>query len=190
MATLQVMAGLRMYEAAYLRQGDIEFKAATVRVDETPWHKPKNNSSHRTIPLPAAVLDVLQGVQAIDPLEPLFANSRKAGKPWNFEGLATAWRRCIAAARADTDLDLPAGFIAKNFRHTFATMALQAGAGEVYLKRYMGHSANDILGNHYLAITDADLQREVTGKFAAYWRKVWQLSGNAKTKNVEKIAVK
>ena len=188
MATLQAMCGLRMYEAAFLRQGDIDFNAGTLRVDETEWHKPKNNSSYRTIPVPRMALDVLQVVQALDPMQPLFTNSR--GMAWKVDGLAKAWRVAMAAAREecakdDSELDLPAGFIAKNLRHSFATIALQAGAGELYLKRFMGHSANSVLGNHYLAVSTDDLQREVTDKFVAHWRKVWQQSGNSKTQTAD-----
>ena len=51
---------LRMFEAAYLRIEDVDFKAATVHVTTTEEHAPKNDYSERLIPVCAEVLEALR----------------------------------------------------------------------------------------------------------------------------------
>jgi len=59
MGMLQVFCGLRVLEAAYLRDKDIDFVEKTITVAESDAHKPKTGSSYRTIPVCDSIIEVI-----------------------------------------------------------------------------------------------------------------------------------
>jgi len=168
MATLMGLAGLRMFEAAYLRHCDVDNRCGTVTIDETPLHKPKNRPSHRTIPVCKAALEAVADhvsaskVQTIE--GELFLHSGKG--PWKSSGLFSAWRLAMIEAR--TACKLPAEFKARNLRATFVTLARRAKADYPMLQQYIGHAPGDVMGEHYDSVTVADLKREVVDVFQCY----------------------
>ncbi len=168
MAMLMGLAGLRMFEAAYLRRCDVDFTNGTVTVDKTPLHTPKNRPSHRAIPVHQAALQAVRDhlahskVQTIG--DELFTHS--GGGPWKSNGLFSAWRYAMIEARAACGL--PADFKARNLRATFVTLSRRAKADYPILKQYIGHTAGDMIGEHYESVTVADLRREVVDVFQSF----------------------
>lgn len=163
-ATLQGFAGLRLTEAAYLREQDIDFDKRTITITESPAHKPKNRHSYREIPVCEAVLAALvdwtgqmkvrhphgylfapAGAEAQCPL----AKSRevRAGA-YGIDYLSQRWMRVLREARRD-GVCLPVRFTARRLRASFVTALREAGADFAVLQRYIGHAPNSILSAHY-----------------------------------------
>ena len=181
-AALAGMAGLRLQEAGYLRHRDIDWTAGTVTVTTTPWHKPKTRTSERTIPVPAAALEAVrayleaQPVQAAGPDAPVFTDRR--GRALTFYGLTARTSDTMRKAReAMPALD---GFMLRELRATFATLATQGGAPERLLQRYLGHQPPHILGRHYQAIGVGELMEVTTAFETAFSAVIWQQSGIGK----------
>ena len=202
LAVLQSLAGFRVLEAVHIRPADIDPAAGTIRIAKTATHTPKNRASYRVVPvLPevmAAVLDYWRRLRIQPASEaPLFVND--AGRPWTLAAIKQAWLRAVGAARdgaeetpavrghkarpARAPLPLPVGFTAHHCRSTFATLARAAGADRSTLKRYIGHAAGDILGQHYEAVTTAVFLEQVVSKVAVSLARDWQppLEGGAKS---------
>lgn len=184
-AHLMGLAGLRTWEAAYLRVGDVDLSAGTVMIDETRWHKPKNRGSYRTIPVMDEIMASIEiylrssSVRTVAKEDSLFLHSRAA--PWRTSGLRNAWQQALLDAR-DDGLILPEGFIARRMRASFATMARKAKADARVLKRYLGHAPGDVLGDHYEVIDVSDMRSEVVDTVAGIWRgleaRQWHNPGN------------
>ena len=102
MACLQALAGLRMYEAAYLRAEDVDLKAGTITITETPYHKPKTEQSHRTIPLCSEALAALEFIMTKGKVRAaageLFHDAK--GNIWKPNALSRYWQRTLRAAGA------------------------------------------------------------------------------------------
>ena len=182
-ATLQALAGLRVYEAAAIRRRDVDFEKGTVTVTDTGFHKPKTLNSYRTVPVCREVLEVLSSAMESQKVIPSTGElfQTKAMNPWTKNSLSTAWRRAILSARkAGFALE---GFQPHRLRSAFVTMVSRAGASDRILKAYVGHSAGDMLGDHYRAISTAEL-RSVSSLMEG-WRtfpdegRNWKLSGNS-----------
>lgn len=178
MGCLQALAGLQMLEAASLRWQDVDLNAGTICIADTGRHKPKNHSSYRTIPVCAEVVEALRLViegQKVRPVSgELFVDEK--GNPWSKDGLSQRWTCTLrAAAKAETTIErkngrqmtLPrpglgiprlASIPARKLRAAFATMAGRLGVQDRILRRYMGHSAGDILGGHYRRIDLSELR--------------------------------
>lgn len=179
-AMLAGMAGLRLQEAAYLRHRDIDWAAGTVTVTTTPWHKPKTRCSERTIPVPTAALVAVraymdaQPVQAAGPDGPVFTDRR--GRALTTGSLVRGTTGAMRKAReAFPWLE---GFLMRELRATFATLATQGGAPERLLQRYLGHQPPHILGRHYQAIGVGELDRVKQAFETACLATICQQSGN------------
>ncbi len=181
LACLQGMAGLREYEACHLRACDVDFTAKTVTVAKTPAHTPKNRGSYRTIPATQEALKAVAEYQANAKVlstgkdAPLFLSP--IGREWTANRLCDAWRDTMKAARLA--MELPEGFTAHNLRATFATITRSGLADREVLKRYMGHVASDVLGEHYEDLT-VDLMREnVVNTFERQYREGIAIAGKS-----------
>lgn len=185
-------AGLRIREAAALRYRDLDLAGRNVTVAETPWHKPKNRASYRTVPVLDETLAAIQEHFATAPVQgagsdsPVFFHSR--GGPWTQSALGDRCKNTLAMARASLSFRcvrperaLPEAFVFQKLRATFATLASLAGSRERYLKRQLGHTPGDILGTHYEAVSPDDLRREVLKPFERFWKN----SGNLDLQNSE-----
>ena len=179
-AILAGMAGLRLQEAAFLRHRDIDWAAGTVTVTTTPWHRPKTRTSERTIPVPDAALDAVrayldaQPVQAAGPDAPVFTDRR--GRALTTGGLVRGTTGAMREARKA--MPWLEGFLMRELRATFATLATQGGAPERLLQRYLGHQPPHILGRHYQAIGVGELNQVKQAFETACLATIWQLSGN------------
>lgn len=176
MAVVCGLTGLRMKEAAYLRYCDIDFAAGTITVAKTLHHTPKTRSSYRIIPVCGTVLQALRkhtsqaAVVSIDPEGEIFLHSK--GRPWGHGGLIGAWRDAMKVARQS--LDLPGSFKARNLRASFVTLATRAGSDYRALRRYVGHTPGDMLGEHYQHVSVADLKANVVDVFEDFLAEKWQ----------------
>lgn len=185
MGTLQSLCGLRVCEAAFLRRSDIDLEAGTLAVCDTGAHKPKNQASHRTIPLPADAVSALLRLAALGqkvqlPSGELFLT--RAGRLWNIEALSHRWLFALREAAVELKTPRLAEIPPKRLRSSFATMASRLGCSRDLIQKYMGHTSGTVLEGHYLKVGLADL-RAVSDRMNA-WRSlvsggaVWQESGN------------
>lgn len=173
MACLQVLAGLRMLEAAALRIQDVDLKAGTITIDKTAHHTPKTRDSYRTIPVCGEVLAALKVAIAEQKIRPvtgeLFVN--EDGKAWKKDALTRRWICALKNAAATPEVDrlrsngrkltrnkhglsMPrlAEIPARKLRAAFVTMAGRLGAPRELVKAYIGHSSGDVIGIHYRLI--------------------------------------
>ena len=161
---LQGLCGMRMMEAAYLREQDIDFAAATITVAESEAHDPKNSASHRTIPVCAEVLEPLRNwianLKVRHPEGYLFSPQRnRSGRlkaksretragAFTQDSIKHLWADTLEVCRG-RGLKLPEEFTPRKLRSSFVTAIRGAGADHPTLQRYIGHAAQDILSGHY-----------------------------------------
>ena len=171
MACLQALAGLRMLEAARLREQDVDLAAKTVTVTDTGFHRPKTRSSYRTIPVCDEVVASLRVAMTAQKIKPatgeLFTNSR--GDLWQRTALGHRWTNTLRRFVRHTDNPRFAQIPARKLRAAFVTMAGLLGVPDRLLKVYVGHSPGDILGAHYRRVDVAEL-RTVSDRMND-WRK-------------------
>ena len=173
-ALLAGLAGLRMLEAAYLREQDIDFEEMTVTVAQTSAHTPKTRHSYRTIPVCPAVTTALakwlHSLRVRHNEGYLFTPTRASGgrtcalypaaKAGAFakETITHKWQRARQRCRLD-GVDLPPKFIARRLRASFVTALRSVGADIADLQAYLGQAPMTILSAHYDQIDDARLRR-------------------------------
>lgn len=163
-ATLQSLCGLRLQEAAYLRERDIDFVAHTITITDTGAHKPKNLSSYRTLPVCEAVIRVLGEwigkLKVRDPRGFLFVPGQKnqlglkqddpATKAGCFgvDRLCGLYRNALRRAR-NAGIEFPPSFMPRKLRATFATAMRTGRVDYADLQRYIGHTVPTVLSQHY-----------------------------------------
>lgn len=199
MAILQSLMGLRTMEAASLKRQDVDLVKGTIHVCSNEHHTLKNPGSERTLPAPPEVIEALrewiEGSKVIRADGFLFENHH--GHLWRIEPLSHRWARKPVEAkdgkraikggilyRAAEELDMPRLVQVEphRLRSCFATMAGKLGVSDRLVKRYMGHSVDDVLGTHYEKVGLADLG-EVSRRMED-WRSLiereadWQKSGS------------
>jgi integrase len=178
MACLQALGGLRMYEAAYLRAEDVDLKAGTISIVETPYHKPKTEQSHRTIPLCDEALAALKSLMTKGKVQTaageLFHDAK--GTVWKPNALSKHWRRSLRAAGAapvrmirkdgkpltvdaqGTGVSRLSEIPPRKLRAFFATTASRLGASDHALRGYLGHTGDTMLSQHYRAVSPEELR--------------------------------
>ena len=175
-ALLQGLAGLKLLEAAYLREQDIDFEEMTVTVAQTSAHTPKTRHSYRTIPVCSAVTTAVakwvHGLRIRHNEGYIFTPSKAsngraralypAAKAGAFaqETATYKWRRARHRCRLD-GVDLPPKFIPRRLRASFVTALRSAGADIAVLQAYLGQAPTSILSAHYDQIDDTRLGRIV-----------------------------
>lgn len=170
-ASLQGMAGLRIYEAAYMRVDDVDFEASTVRIASSPAHQVKTASSVRTLPVCPYVMDALRDwieKNTVHPNGYLFWSERarygrsRAKDPATRDGsfctnyVSLLWRQALRSSDAPA---LPKAFLPRKLRGTFATLMGEHGTDHFVLATYMGHTPQTILGRHYQRIKIESLRQ-------------------------------
>ncbi|MDY4677622.1 MAG: tyrosine-type recombinase/integrase [Bifidobacterium tsurumiense] len=154
--------GIRWGEASALKVGSIDFKAMRLHVDAnlTGWTgnrfltSPKNHEV-RDVPMPRIVADALAEITAgKDAGDSVFLDP--SGEPLRFQSASesasnrTWWP--MALRRAGLPLMSP-----HDLRHTFASIAVQAGANVKALQRMMGHASASMTLDVYADLFDSDL---------------------------------
>lgn len=200
MAVLQSLCGLRMMEAANLRRQDVNLEKKVIHIRSNPNHALKNPGSERILPLPLEVCEALrewiEGCKVLRADGFLFTNKR--GNLWTVETLSHRWARRPVEAKdgkrankggvlyqVATVLDMPrlCEVDPHRLRSSFATMAGRLGLSDRLVKRYMGHTVDDVLGIHYEKVGLADLGE--VSRCMAEWRSLiereedWQISGSS-----------
>jgi integrase len=174
-ACLQGLCGLRAMEAANVREQDVDFASGTVSVTETPFHRPKNRASFRTIPVGPTVLAILRdwiaGLKVRREDGCLFATER-GNAPWSVSGYHHAMKRAIRECWKATGLESLRGYRPRWLRAAFVSLMRARRADHRLLKRYIGHSLGDILGASYEVISDAQLRAEIVPISEEIWHKV------------------
>jgi len=161
MGVLASLCGFRLSEAVSLRRQDVDREAGTARVADTGTHKPKNRFSYRTVPVCSEALGVLR--QVIENQKVVPVTGELFGKPtrhtWDPDALSAKWRRALKTAAKATGCGRLAEVQAHRLRSSFATMAGKLGVPDRLLKAYLGHSRQDILGDHYEVLRLDDLRQ-------------------------------
>lgn len=199
MGIIQALCGLRTMEAASLKRRDVDLVKGTIHVCSNEHHTLKNPGSERILPAPPEVIEALRewidGSKVIRADGFLFENHR--GNLWSIDPLSHRWGKKPVEAKdgkrgikggilyqAAEALNMPrlAQVEPHRLRSCFATMAGRLGVSDRLVKRYMGHSVDDVLGTHYEKVGLADLG-EVSRRMEE-WRSLfereadWQNSGS------------
>jgi integrase len=175
-AVLQGCGGLRLLEAAYLREQDIDPVAKTITITETSAHKPKNRHSYRCIPVCEAAIDALMtwidGLKVRHNEGYLFLPSPafhrpKTGKsaPARVGALTVVtiskwWNEALTRARMAKGkrVELSPAFSPRRLRASFVTAMREAGADMMVLQKYIGHAPMTILSANYDKVDVARLK--------------------------------
>jgi integrase len=162
MWSMAFYAGLRRGEMRALRVRDIDFEAATIRVERS-WDvkagpvAPKSRAGTRAVFLLNTLLPDLAplqhrwsdpdglffGVTSDQPFEPR-AVERKAQRALAAEDE----RRRKEAEEADEEAELVVRYTFHEARHSFSTWLDAAGISETRADRYMGHSDGSVPGRY------------------------------------------
>jgi integrase len=149
--------GLRWGEVAGLKVGRVDLLRRRLTVAETlsevggrfVWGSPKNHQ-HRSVPIPAFVVDLLAEVTAgKSAMDCVFTTWR--GRP-----LRNLNFRRDVFDRAAEDAGL-AGITPHELRHTAASLAVSAGANVKAVQRMLGHASAAMTLDVYSGLFDADL---------------------------------
>lgn len=168
--TTLLFTGLRIGELLALRWSDLDYTAKTLTVDEAVVRRPvyneqgdrialknvvaepKTDDSYRTVRLSEPVIEALQAWQAylkderygcwlVRPDSFVFAN-RKTRKPYTYTGFRSVYYHFLERnGLKECHLNL------HSYRHTFATMLVEAGMNPKVVQSQLGHtSVNTTLG--------------------------------------------
>lgn len=168
--TTLLFTGLRIGELLALRWSDLDYTAKTLTVDEAVVRRPvyneqgdrialknvvaepKTDDSYRTVRLSEPVIEALQAWQAylkderygcwlVRPDSFVFIN-RKTRKPYTYTGFRSVYYHFLERnGLKECHLNL------HSYRHTFATMLVEAGMNPKVVQSQLGHtSVNTTLG--------------------------------------------
>ena len=168
--TTLLFTGLRIGELLALRWSDLNYTAKTLTVDEAVVRRPvyneqgdrialknvvaepKTDDSYRTVRLSEPVIEALQAWQAylkderygcwlVRPDSFVFTN-RKTRKPYTYTGFRAVYYHFLERnGLKECHLNL------HSYRHTFATMLVEAGMNPKVVQSQLGHtSVNTTLG--------------------------------------------
>lgn len=145
MVTLSAFTGLRWGELSALRWSDVDEEAGAIRVRRSNWRgrmgAPKTDGSHRTVPLPPEVAELLASGRRGRSDALLFPNGK--GEPYKSWPLVAVMRKACKAA--GVPYATPHGL-----RRTFNNLARQVAAAQV-VKSITGHTTDAML-EHYSMI--------------------------------------
>ncbi len=172
--------GLRRGELLALRWGDIDLKGGLLTVQRsleradrsTRFKEPKTRRSRRTISLPRFVVDRLCRHRT-DQAQWFYANGlgrttaerlvfERGGEPWVPNTFGTV------SMRALRDAGVPHVRL-HDLRHTFASMALEAGVDLKTVSNALGHSTISTTADIYAHVTDS-LMRDAADRIDAIVR--------------------
>lgn len=144
-AVLALMTGMRIGEILGLEWSKINWKAATLKIDQQAaivkgavvLKKPKSKAGIRTINITPEVITVLKDHQAIlmreGRLKANFVYPAADGSPCNRNAVRLQWWNPLLSRLAIKHRGI------HHARHTFATHALQAGVDVLVVSKTLGH---------------------------------------------------
>lgn len=175
---LAATTGMRRGEVLGLRWADLDLDAARLSVRqslvasqtyETRFEEPKTDRGRRSIPLPSQTVAVLRSWRAQQPRTVLawgpaweetgLVFTREDGTPIHPDRFSKLFDAHVRAAGPPRIIRL------HDLRHTFATLALQAGVPAKVVSEILGHSSIAITLDTYSHAVPA-LQEEATAKVA------------------------
>ncbi len=147
---LDLATGLRQGELLALDWEHIDLKNKTIKIErsvkevyiydnentkhiETIFQTPKTANSFRTVPIPNALIDILNNIENKEGL--LFKD--KDGKPLKGKNVSTKWSKILK------ECNVPHKKF-HSIRHTYASMLLSKGVDIETVAELMGHSAISI----------------------------------------------
>ena len=169
--------GLRPGEALALQWGDLDLDAARLSVrrtlprrrqgDPVAFEDPKTKRSSRTVPLPSTVVQALKRHRAVQAQERLQAGAlyrgdldlvyaNELGEPVNYRNLD---RRHFKAALKRAGL--PKTIRLYDLRHSFASLAMVAGANLKAIADRLGHASTKMTLDVYAHVLEP-VEREAT----------------------------
>lgn len=176
--TTLMFTGLRIGELLALRWSDLDYTAKTLTVDEAVVRRPvyneqgdrialknvvaepKTDDSYRTVRLSEPVIEALQAWQAylkderygcwlVRPDSFVFTN-RKTRKPYTYTGFRAVYYHFLERnGLKECHLNL------HSYRHTFATMLVEAGMNPKVVQSQLGHTSVSTTLGVYTHITPA-----------------------------------
>lgn len=163
---LAALAGLRMFEVLALRWSMVDLDRGLIETGT------KNKYSHRVIPLAGRVVEALKRASevirpakdVIDPDGGPVVATPVGGAPYdrgtdswhNYAKLVRAALRDYCAhlnderAKGGSKAKINLKWQVKNFRNVLPTLAELRGFRSSALEAYLGHSAKDVTGKHYV----------------------------------------
>lgn len=149
--------GLRWGEACGLRVGRVDFKSGRIHVDATivgvneRFEETPKNHEVRDVPMPRIVSDALREITEGKGVDELVFTAAD-GKPMRYlnNGERNWWYRAVA--RAGIPRLSPHGL-----RHSYASIAVHAGANVKALQHAMGHKDASMTLDVYADLFDSDL---------------------------------
>jgi integrase len=152
-------AGLRCGEALALKREDIDFEKASIRITRSwspknGFDKPKTKAGRRSVPIVAAVGELLQRYcreQRFEPEDLLFPSIRKQKEV----PVSSPFRKQLNAALEF--LELPHATV-HSFRHSYASMMVASGASIIALSKAMGHEDAFLTLNRYSHLYPQDIE--------------------------------
>lgn len=150
--------GLRWGELAALHVKDINLSTAKIRIRESVtevggrlvWGEPKSHQ-HRTVPIPAFLLEVLKDRVAGRAPEDLVFPA-PGGGVLRYRVARKSW-----LDRAAADASCPEGFHPHELRHTAASLAISSGANVKAVQRMLGHASAAMTLDTYSDLFPDDL---------------------------------
>ena len=185
---LQLELGLRIGEVCGLQWADFDLNAGFLTIRQTVCRiscgdghskvvvqSPKTRSSHRKIPLPAALLKLLRCLRgnASDHCWFLSGTERKPVEPRCYRKSIRGYLRQAQVRCAHPHL----------LRHTFATACLQAGCDIKTLSELMGHASANITLQRYVHSDISRMQTEL--ERVSIWLQNGSIRGREQKKSTD-----
>lgn len=170
--------GMRCGEALALTWDDVDFNESTLTIDETVTKDknnrptlgpPKNNTSYRTITLDSETLSVLSEWKKVHGNGELLFTGSRSGK-LIYPNMVDTWMTQVVTKynKIDENKDTPMKRITTHgLRHTFATLAQEAGINAKAVQEQLGHSSITTTLDIYTANT-AHVKAQTAINFATY----------------------
>lgn len=164
---LQGFAGLRMLEAAYLREQDIDIELRTIKIDKTSLHTPKTLYSYRTLPIGETILNTIMSYmknrKIIHTEGYLFLNN--LGNTWTTDALGSKIKKALNKFGKESGNKEIQKLSAKSFRKAFSTILdTNIKCNEKAINMYLGHSGGSIRDTHYTGKDITFLRTEIADK--------------------------
>jgi integrase len=138
--------GLRQGELCALRDEDLDIKNRTLHVTFTLYKgelgQLKTKAARRSVPLPPIVLQEIRRQLLHRPQGTGYIFPAPRGGPWDRAELSRRFKTWAGNAQLD-------GIVFHDLRHTFASLAIKAGAHPKVLQELMGHETWQVTMDTY-----------------------------------------
>lgn len=174
LVTFLYYCGVRLGEACQIEWSQVDLDAALIRLEEDQT----KNSEARTVPLPAALVDMLRELP-------------KGGPVFDSTNIRRAWR--VACAKSglgtltrlkDSPESVYVGLIIHDLRRSAIKNLMKAGVNEKVAMKISGHKTRNVFDRYHIVdtadVTDAMSRVQQNGKFGDSTVAVAQNQGIAK----------